>query len=66
MTIHRVGETIDAKRAHQRAQAGERIQPVRGVDLEHDADAEARSWATRSPLPTTEGDQSGVVGRRYP
>jgi serine/threonine-protein kinase HipA len=41
MTIHLVGETIDAKRAHQRAQAGELIQLVRGVYVDHDADAEA-------------------------
>lgn len=31
VTTHRVGETIDAKRAHLRAQAGELIRPVRGV-----------------------------------
>lgn len=41
MTIHLVGETIDAKRAHQRAQAGELIQLVRGVYVDHDADADA-------------------------
>jgi serine/threonine-protein kinase HipA len=40
MAIHLVGETIDAKRAHQRAQAGELIQLVRGVYVYHDADAE--------------------------
>lgn len=40
MAIHLVGETIDAKRAHQRAQAGELIQLVRGVYVDHDADAE--------------------------
>ncbi|GLS40213.1 hypothetical protein GCM10010869_58100 [Mesorhizobium tianshanense] len=40
MSIHLVGETIDAKRAHHRAQAGELIQLVRGVYIEHDADAE--------------------------
>jgi len=41
MTIHLVGETIDAKRAHLRAQAGELIQLVRGVYVDHDGDAEA-------------------------
>jgi serine/threonine-protein kinase HipA len=41
MTIHLVGETIDAKRAHQRAQSGELIQLVRGVYVDHDGDAEA-------------------------
>lgn len=41
MTIHLVGETIDAKRAHQRGQAGELIQLVRGVYIDHDADADA-------------------------
>lgn len=41
MTIHLVGETIDARRAHQRAQAGELIQLVRGVYVDHDGDAEA-------------------------
>lgn len=41
MTIHLVGETIDAKRAHQRAQAGELIQLVRGVYVDHGADADA-------------------------
>lgn len=41
MAIHLVGETIDAKRAHQRAQAGELIQLVRGVYVDHDADADA-------------------------
>ena len=40
MSIHLVGETIDAKRAHHRAQAGELIQLVRGVYVEHDADVE--------------------------
>jgi serine/threonine-protein kinase HipA len=39
--LHLVGETIDAKRAHQRAQAGELIQLVRGVYVDHDADADA-------------------------
>jgi serine/threonine-protein kinase HipA len=41
MTIHLVGETIDAKRAHQRAQAGELIQLVRGVYVDHDIDVDA-------------------------
>lgn len=41
MAIHLVGETIDAKRAHQRAQAGELIQLVRGVYVDHEADADA-------------------------
>lgn len=40
MTIHLVGETIDAKRAHQRAQAGELIQLVRGVYVDQDGDVE--------------------------
>lgn len=41
VAIHLVGETIDAKRAHQRAHAGELIQLVRGVYVDHDADADA-------------------------
>jgi serine/threonine-protein kinase HipA len=41
MPLHLVGETIDAKRAHQRAQAGELIQLVRGVYVNQDADADA-------------------------
>jgi serine/threonine-protein kinase HipA len=41
VAIRLVGETIDAKRAHQRAQAGELIQLVRGVYVDHDGDAEA-------------------------
>lgn len=41
MAIHLVGETIDARRAYQRAQAGELIQLVRGIYLDHDADADA-------------------------
>ena len=40
MTFHLVGETIDAKRAHLRAQSGELIQLVRGVYVDHDGDAE--------------------------
>lgn len=39
MAIHLVGETIDAKRAHQRAQNGELIPLVRGVYVDHDGDA---------------------------
>ncbi len=38
--IHLVGETIDAKRAHQRAQNSELIPLVRGVYVDHDGDAE--------------------------
>ena len=41
MTVHLVGETIDAKRAHQRAQAGKLVQLVRGIYVEQDADADA-------------------------
>jgi serine/threonine-protein kinase HipA len=41
MAIHLVGETIDAKRAHLRAQAGELIQLVCGVYVDHDGDVEA-------------------------
>lgn len=41
VTIHLVGETIDAKRAHQRAQSGELIPLVRGVYVDHDGNAEA-------------------------
>lgn len=41
MTIHLVGETIDAKRAHQRAQAGKLVQLVRGIYVDHDVDADA-------------------------
>jgi serine/threonine-protein kinase HipA len=41
MAIYLVGETIDAKRAHQRAQGGELIPLVRGVYVDHDGDAEA-------------------------
>jgi serine/threonine-protein kinase HipA len=40
MSIHLVGETIDAKRAYQRAQAGEIVQVVRGVYVDHDADVD--------------------------
>ena len=41
MAIYLVGETIDAKRAHQRAQGGKLIPLVRGVYVDHDGDAEA-------------------------
>jgi serine/threonine-protein kinase HipA len=41
MAIYLVGETIGAKRAHQRAQGGELIPLVRGVYVDHDGDAEA-------------------------
>ncbi|MBX9813437.1 MAG: HipA domain-containing protein [Qipengyuania sp.] len=40
MAIHLVGETIDAKRAHHRAQAGELTQLVRGVYVDSDSDIE--------------------------
>ncbi|KDM68343.1 HipA domain-containing protein [Acidiphilium sp. JA12-A1] len=40
MAIHLVGETIDAKRAHHRAQNGDLIPLVRGVYVDHDGDAE--------------------------
>lgn len=41
MAIHLVGETIDAKRAHQRAQAGELVQLVRGIYVDPGAGADA-------------------------
>lgn len=41
MAIHLVGETIDARRAHQRAQADELIQLVRGVYVDQGGDVEA-------------------------
>lgn len=41
MTVHLVGETINAKQAHQRAQAGELVQLVRGVYVDRDADVDA-------------------------
>ena len=41
MAIHFVGETIDAKQAHQRAQSGDLIPLVRGVYVDHNSDAEA-------------------------
>lgn len=40
MAIHLVGETIDAKRAHQRMQAGEFVPLVRGVYVNRDVDAD--------------------------
>lgn len=40
MTIHLVGETIDAKQAHLRAQAGELIPLIRGVYVTPAADAD--------------------------
>lgn len=40
MAIQLVGETIDARRAHQRAQGGELIQVVRGVYVDQDGDIE--------------------------
>lgn len=39
--LHLVGETIDAKRAHLRAQAGELVQLVRGVYVDSTDDIEA-------------------------
>ena len=41
VAIHLVGETIDAKRVHQRAQAGELMQLVQGVYVDRGGDAEA-------------------------
>lgn len=41
MAIHMVGETLDAKRAHQRAQAGEIVQLFRGVYVDDGIDADA-------------------------
>lgn len=41
MAIHFVGETLDAKRAHRRAQAGEIIQLVRGIYVDDGVDADA-------------------------
>ena len=41
MAILLVGETIDPKRAHQRAQAGEIVQLVRGIYIDQDIDADA-------------------------
>ncbi len=48
MGLHLVGETIDAKRAHQRAKAGEFIPLVRGVYADSgDVDATVLSHAVR-------------------
>lgn len=41
MAIHLVGENIDAKQAHLRAQSGELIQLVRGVYVDDDGNTEA-------------------------
>ena len=41
MAIYLVGEMINAKRAHQCAQAGELVQLVRGIYVEQDVDADA-------------------------
>ena len=41
VAIHLVGETIDAKRVHQRAQAGELMHLVQGVYVDRGGDAEA-------------------------
>ena len=41
MALHLVGETIDAKRAHLQAQAGELIQLIRGVYVGQAGDIEA-------------------------
>ncbi|OJY26536.1 MAG: phosphatidylinositol kinase [Rhodobacterales bacterium 65-51] len=40
MAIHLVGETLDAKSAHLRAQAGDIVQLVRGVYVDHDVDVD--------------------------
>lgn len=40
MAIHLVGETLDAKRAHQRAQAGAIIQLLRGIYVDDGIDAD--------------------------
>jgi serine/threonine-protein kinase HipA len=49
MALHLIGETIDARRAHQRAQAGELIRLVRGVyvDLQGDIEATILGHAVR-------------------
>ncbi|MFN0070501.1 MAG: type II toxin-antitoxin system HipA family toxin [Chloroflexota bacterium] len=41
MSVHLVGENIDAKRAHLRAQSGELIPLVRGVYVDHNGDVDA-------------------------
>jgi len=56
MVIHLVGETIDAKRAHQPAQSGELIPLVHRLYVDNDRDAEARpSLDTQSASPITAG-----------
>jgi len=48
MSLHLVGETIDARRAHQRAQAGELVPLVRGVYADPgDVDATVLDHAVR-------------------
>lgn len=47
MAIHLVGETINAKRAHQRAQTGEFIQLVGGIYIDQDVDAAVLGHAVR-------------------
>ena len=48
MGLHLVGETLDAKRAHQRAKAGELVPLVRGVYLDPgDIDAAVMGHAVR-------------------
>ncbi len=39
--LHLVGETIDKRRAHDRARSGELLQIIRGVYLDADDDIEA-------------------------
>jgi serine/threonine-protein kinase HipA len=41
MAIHLVGETIDAKRAHQRAHVSELVQLMRGIHIDQEVDADA-------------------------
>ncbi|HEX8665007.1 MAG TPA: HipA domain-containing protein [Beijerinckiaceae bacterium] len=41
MALHLVGETIDPKRAHLRAQAGELVQLIRGIYVDHGGNVEA-------------------------
>lgn len=41
MALHLVGETIDPKRAHLRAQAGELVQLIRGIYVDQGGDVEA-------------------------
>lgn len=52
MAIYLVGETIDAKRAHERTQTGELLHLVRGIYVDHDADAAILGHAVRiAPTP---------------